>query len=199
MRNLTKVIGSIVLGFLCVIVLSGPSAYAGSLWNDSGSAASMYSDRKARIVGDTVTIIISEKSSANRVGKANNNKSTSTKMDAGVGIFSGLAEANASNSDEFTASGSIVNSNTVSARMTAQVLEVKPNGNLVISGSQSIKQNGEEQKITVSGIIRIEDITADNTILSSAIGDAKIQIDGKGPISNKQRQGIISQIFNFLF
>jgi len=199
MSNLTKVYLSTVLGFLCLIMMSMPSTLAMSLWSDAGSTVTMYSDRKAHAVGDTITIIISESSSANRAGTAANSKTSTTAMNAGVGIFSGLTNASAGNSDKFAANGSIVNTNSVSARMTAQVIEVKPNGNLIITGTQSIKQNGEEQKITVSGIVRTEDITTDNTVQSSSIGDAVIKVDGKGPLANKQRQGIISQLFNFLF
>lgn len=199
MSNLTKVFFCGVLGFLCVLLLATPQASAMSLWSDGASAVNMYGDRKAHAVGDTITVIINENSSANRVGKAANAKTSNTSMNAGTGIFHGIASASAENSDSFTADGSIKNTNTVTARMTAQVLEVKANGSLVISGTQSIKQNGEEQKITVSGIVRAEDITTDNTVLSSSIGDAKIVVDGNGPIANKQRQGIISQVLNFLF
>lgn len=200
MSNLTKILFALVLGFLCFLLPGMSSASAMSLWSDvPGSNINMYSDRKARAVGDTLTIIISESSSANRVGKAANNKTTSTSMNAGTGIFHGIASASAANTDSFSADGSVKNTNTVTARMTAQVIEVKENGSLVISGTQSIKQNNEEQKITVSGIVRPEDITTDNTVLSSSIGDAKIKVDGNGPISNKQRQGIVSQLLNFLF
>ena len=189
----------LVLGFLCLVLPIMPTVSAASLWSDEGSTINMYADRKAHVVGDTLTIIINENSSANRAGKADNSKSSTIGMNAGVGIFSVLTKASAGSSDAFKANGSIANTNNVHARMTAQVLEVKTNGNLIISGTQSIKQNGEELKITVSGIVRTEDITSDNTVLSSSIGDAKIRVDGSGPIAGKQRQGILSQIFNFLF
>ncbi len=199
MSNLTKIFVCVMLGFLCLVVPAIPSASAMSLWSDAGTTVNMYSDRKARFVGDTITVIINESSSANRVGNASNSKTSSTSMSAGTGIFHGIASASADNDDSFSAKGSIKNTNTVNARMTAQVIEVKENGSLVISGTQSIKQNGEEQKITISGIVRTEDITTDNTVLSSSIGDAKIKVDGSGPIANKQRQGIVSQLLNFLF
>lgn len=199
MFNLTKVSSSLMLGFLCLVFLATSSVSAMSLWSDTGASSSLYSDIKARAIGDTLTIIISENSSANRAGNATNSKSTSLNMNAGTGIFHGIASATAGNSDSFQAKGSIANTNNVTARMTAQVLEVKPNGDLVISGTQSIKQNGEEQKITISGIARQVDISPDNTILSTYIGNAQIKIDGNGPIAKKQRQGIISQLLNFLF
>ena len=199
MLRSAKVVFSLVLGFLCLLLSQMPSASAMSLWSDAEASTSMYSDRKARAVGDTITIIISENSSANRVGKTDNSKSSAVNMNAGVGIFHGLSVASAGSSDSFQAKGSIANTNNVNARITAQVLAVKPNGNLMISGTQIIKQNGEEQKITVSGIVRVEDITTNNTVQSSFIGDAVIKVDGKGPIARKQRQGILSQVFNFLF
>lgn len=199
MFNLTKFSTCLLLGFLCLVFSATSSVSAMSLWSDTGASSSLYSDYRARAVGDTLTIIISESSSANRVGNAANSKTTSLNMNAGTGIFHGIASATAGNSDSFQAKGSIANTNNVTARMTAQVLEVKPNGDLIISGTQSIKQNGEEQKITISGIVRQADITADNTILSSYIGNAQIKIDGNGPIARKQRQGIVSQLLNFLF
>lgn len=188
-----------LLGFLCFGLVTVAPASAMSLWSDSGTGTNLYGDYKARAVGDTLTIIISETSSANRAGNAANSKSSSLNMNAGTGIFHGIASATAGNSDSFQAKGSIANSNTVTARISAQVIDVKPNGDLVISGTQSIKQNGEEQKITVSGIVRPVDILPDNTILSSCIGNAQIRIDGSGPISAKQRQGIVTQLLNFLF
>lgn len=209
MLSRAKIIFSLVLGFWCLLLTVLPSASAMSLWSDTGATANLYNDHRAHNVGDFLTIIINENSSASRDGKANNSKSTSADMNVEFGIFGRItralgiaspsATASSNNSDDFQAKGSIANSNSVKARMTAQVIEVKPNGNLVISGTQSIKQNGEEQKITVSGVVRTDDVTPDNTVLSSFIGDAKIQIDGKGPIANKQRQGIITQLLNIFF
>lgn len=194
--SLTKKIAYLMmLGFLFVILPTN-GVQAGSLWSDNSS---LYSDHKARAVGDIITIIINETSSATRAGKASNSKSSSTDMSAGTGIFSWIASANAANKDSFSAQGSIANTNNVSAKMTAQIIEVQPNGNFIISGTQSIKQNGEEQKITVVGTVRPDDIAADNTILSTYVANAQIRVDGHGPIAGKQRQGILSQIFNFLF
>ena len=80
-----------------------------------------------------------------------------------------------------------------------QVTEVKPNGNLVVSGTQSIKQNADLHTITITGVVRPDDIAADNTVLSSYVANAEMKFDGKGPINAKQRQGILTQIFNILF
>jgi len=198
MNSLTKLAYSVALG-LMLALLPVSSLQAASLWVDSGSATSLFADHKARAVGDIITIIVSESSSASRTGSASNSKSASAKADAGVGIFDFLTQASAGTSDSFKAQGAISNTNKVSAQITVQVVEVKPNGNMVVSGTQTIKQNGEEQRITITGVVRSDDVTPNNTVLSSYVADAQIKIDGKGPISAKQRQGILTQIFNFLF
>lgn len=180
---------------LALLVPLQPQAEATSLWSDN----SLFGDRKARAVGDSLTIVISESSTASRTGNAANSKSASAQMNAGTGIFKWIDDAQVSSSDSFKNEGKITNTNTVSGRITVQVTAVKPNGNLLVSGTQSIKQNGEEQKITITGEVRPEDISADNAVLSSNVANAQLKIDGKGPIASKQRQGILTQIFNFLF
>lgn len=195
-----RLTGLLLAALLMISFPLADSVQADSLWSDSGSSyPSLFADHKAHAVGDIITILINETSSATRAGTASNSKSTSTSMDAGTGIFHGIASASAANKDSFSAKGSIANTNAVTGTMTAVVTEVKPNGNMVISGTQMIKQNGEEQKITVVGTVRSEDVTASNTIYSSYIANAQIFVDGKGPIAGKQRQGIISQLLNFLF
>lgn len=191
---------------VCFFLVSVRPVAAESLWNESSPAANMYSDRKARNIGDIVTIRISESSSATRTGKNSNTKSASANMEASTGLFSQLfrffkfdTEASAKNTDSYSANGSLSNTNTVKATMTAQVVEVKPNGNLVISGKQTVAQGGEEQKITVEGVVRTEDIAEDNSVYSYNIANAQIHIDGKGPIAAKQKQGIITQLLNFFF
>lgn len=173
-----------------------PLAAAESLWSDS---AGLYSEFKARSVGDVLTIIISETSTAARTGAASNSKDASYNIGAGTGLSTFLNAQLGSGSDNFSAQGSVTNTNKVSGRITVQVTEVKPNGNLLVSGVQTIKQNKEEQKITVTGEVRPQDITTSNTVLSSYVANARIQVDGKGPIANKQQQGILTQIWNILF
>ncbi|MDR7866196.1 MAG: flagellar basal body L-ring protein FlgH [Sporomusaceae bacterium] len=186
---------SMVLALALLVPLQH-QAEATSLWAEQ---TSLFGDRKARAVGDSLTIVISESSTASRSGTANNSKSASNSMAAGTGVFKWLAAAEASGKDSFKADGKITNTNAVTGRITVQVTGVKPNGNLLVSGTQSINQNGEEQKITITGEVRPEDISADNAVLSSNVANAQLKIDGKGPIANKQRQGILTQIFNLLF
>ena len=196
MRNWMRAACCLIM--LSLLLISTP-VWAQSLWSDNSPAANLFTDRKARAVGDTVTILINENSSAVRSGAANNAKSANVDMKAGTGIFGWIAAANAETSDKFDAKGTLTNTNKVNAKLTTTVTEVKPNGSMVITGTQTIKQNNEEQKITITGIVRPDDIAADNTVLSTYVADAQIKIDGKGPVANKQRQGILSKILNILF
>lgn len=184
----------------CFTIFISVTAVAGaqSLWSDD-STQSIFADRKAHAIGDSLTIIISESSKASRSKNANNSKSASNTLNAGTGIFDFLASASASGSDSFKASGAINDTNSVSGRITVQVIEVKPNGNMVVAGTQMIRQNKDEHKITITGMVRSDDIKSDNTVLSYQVSDAELKFDGKGPLNSKQREGILTQIFNIIF
>lgn len=187
---------------LCAALLFGAAApaVAQSLWSDGVSGESMlFADRKARNVGDILTIVISETATASMTKASNNSKSGSTNLNAGLGIFNFLAAASAGASDSFKANGSTTNTNRATGRVTVTVTDVLPNGNMVVEGTQSIWQNNNEHKITLRGVVRRDDVSYANTVPSTQVADATIHFDGKGPINAKQRQGILTQIFNFLF
>jgi len=184
---------------VCMAVATPMRVHADSLWADTASTAVIFGDQRARAVGDILTIVVNESSSAVRTGSSDNSKSASGSSDKGTGLLSFVPEASVSQSDSFTTSGTVNNTNTVKARLTVKVIEVKPNGNLVISGTQNIRQNGEEQRIVVSGQVRPSDIRVDNSVLSSSVADAKILVTGSGPLVNKQRQGILTQVWNWIF
>lgn len=187
----------ILIGLLVAVM---PTVTATSLWSDSGSAAVMFADRKARNIGDTITIIIEEETSAENSAGTNTKKDSSLNMGAGTGfLLKGIAGASNGYGDKYSSSGSTTRSNSLTAKITAQVVEVKPNGNLVVSGKQTIKVNGEDQKISVTGTVRPEDISPDNTVLSTALADSNVKVDGKGVIASKQKPGILHRLFGWLF
>ena len=194
MKKLLMII--FVAAFL-IPTLMFSTAEAKSLWRDGGW--NIYSDRKAHGVGDILTIIINESTTQTASKSRSNSKSGNVNLNAGTGIFHFLAAASASGSDSFSAEGSATDTNQYLGQVTVTVVEILPNGNFLIEGNQSIWQNRDEHKITLRGIIRPDDITTNNTILSSRVADATLKFDGKGPLNAKQRQGILTQIFNILF
>ncbi|HWR29414.1 MAG TPA: flagellar basal body L-ring protein FlgH, partial [Negativicutes bacterium] len=196
-RRCLAVIVTFIIGFVAVLPIT--NVHADSLWSDSAATSVLFGDQRARAVGDILTIVVNESSTAARTGSSSNTKAAAGTTTQGTGLLGFLPESSLGQDDSFSSKGSINNTNTVKARLTVQVIEIKPNGNLVISGTQNIKQNGEEQRIVISGQVRPSDIKADNSVLSSNIADAKITVTGNGPIASKQKQGILTQIWNWLF
>lgn len=186
---------------LCALTLGAPAiTEAQSLWmNESGGYVDLFADRKARNVGDLLTIVISESTKTSTTKASTNSKSGNQNLNAGVGIFDFLKAASISGSDSFKANGTATDSNSVTGRVTVVVTEVQPNGNMLVEGTQSIWQGKNEHKITLTGVVRRDDVSANNTVPSTQVGNATLRFDGKGPLNAKQRQGILTQIFNILF
>lgn len=175
------------------------NANPGSLW--TSDARDYLRDRVARREGDLITIIISETSSSSFQAATNATKNDDTNIAKGLGPILGNLIANWGIGAKSTVDGkgSTSNSGSMSARMTAVVKKVLPNGTLLIEGTRAITSNKETQVFTLSGIVRQDDVRADNTILSESIADAQIKSDSKGMISDRQRRGILTRILDWLF
>ena len=183
---------------IAAFVFGGGAVEAKSLWVDN-NAVSLYADKKARNIGDILTIVINESTTQTAVKARTNSKSGSISVGSGTGIFDFIKAFSASGGDNFQADGSATDTSRFNGQITVTVVEVLPNDNMIVEGTQSIWQNRDEHKITLRGIIRRDDVTMNNTVPSSKVADASIRFDGKGPLNAKQRQGILTQLFNFLF
>lgn len=193
-----------VAGISVMVLATAFPVSAKSLWsNGDGHTENLYfSDNKARNVGDILTIIISETATTSATRSSSNSKSGNVNMQAGIGVFdflNSIFPASISGSDNFKADGSSASTNRANGRVSVTVVEVEPNGNMIVEGTQSIWQNKNEHKITLRGVVRRDDVTYANTVSSAQVADATIRFDGKGPLNSKQRQGILTQIFNILF
>lgn len=209
MANRNFLTSLIFLILFIAVLVSAPLANADSLFD--ARRVSMFQDNRAKSVGDILTIIIVENTSATNKGSSKFDKKIS--MDGGVRVegvfdylfpdffqpFEPLKSLEVDPSEKFDGSGETTSDNNFSTRMTATVIEVLPNGNLVVEGSRSIKVNEEDQELVLRGVIRPIDVTPANTILSSCIADAEIFYKGKGPIGRRNKPGILSQIFNWVF
>jgi len=158
-------------------------------------------DRVARNEGDLLTIIISESSVATYSANTSTSKNDSTDITEGLGpILKNLIPnwaigAKSSNSG----SGTTGQSSKLTAKMSAIVTGVHQNGTLLIEGARSVIVNKETQLFKITGVIRREDIRPDNTVMSEAIADAQIKLDGKGAINDRQRRGLITRLLDWLF
>jgi flagellar L-ring protein FlgH len=190
---------------LSVSILPELSGQAQSLWHDS-SGRSMFSDKRATQVGDLITILVQENTTATKGNKTSTSKKTS--MDAAITAFlyssaaSGLLtkggtlpalKYNSANS--FDGGGTINNSEQIVAQVTVRVIDVLPNRNMLVEGTRETSFGGEKQNIVLHGVVRPDDVSANNTVFSYNVADAKIQIITKGAITDSQRKGWFTKIW----
>lgn len=183
-----------------------------SLWRET-TYRDLFKDLRAYQVGDLVTVNIVETSKASK--KADTKTARQSSINAGIsnalgwegkiskiGVpaeFNNEAMFKASMKNDFSGSGETSRDETMTASITARVMEVTPNGNLFIKGTRHVKVNNENQIITLTGMIRPVDISPNNTVLSSYIADARIAYSGKGPVSDKQRPGWLLRAIDFVW
>jgi flagellar L-ring protein FlgH len=165
-------------------------------------APSLFSDRTARAIGDIITVEIVENSSASASAVTNTKAEYGAELGAsGSGglDFIPLLSGTGSSKSEHKGNGRTSRSGSLSATLTAKVVEVYPNGNMKIEGEKSVIINGEKQLTILTGIVRPEDITPRNTVSSDLIADAEITFKGKGVLANSERPGFFARIFDWLF
>ncbi|MHB0912630.1 MAG: flagellar basal body L-ring protein FlgH [Armatimonadota bacterium] len=183
---------------MAIIILVAAAACADSLWTPTSTA--MFSEKKACRVGDIVTILIEEAASSSQDASTEFSKDVTHENGIGPGpLAQFLPDLQFDSSQSGGAKGSTSRTAQLSAKLTATVTSVLPNGNLVLEGTRSVKTNSENQEIKLSGTVRQEDVTQDNTVLSTYLADAKIECMGKGPIGDRQKEGIISKLLKLLF
>ena len=181
-----------------------PSYASGSLWQASSSG--LAEDLKARRPGDIITVVISEQASASKQASTDTKRTSS--ISAGIPKLMGLEKTpiknwmdlanllSASFDSKYDGSGSTSRQETLQATMSAKVVDVTPNGNLMIEGRRNVKVNNEEQIIVLTGTVRSRDVTSENTVSSALIADARINYSGKGVISDRQKPGWLMNVFD---
>jgi flagellar L-ring protein precursor FlgH len=174
-------------------------AFADTLW--PGQEDSLYKDKKAFKIGDVLTVIVQEAASASHQANTQAKKSSSAGVSWGSSRSASypLTDFGLTGKEDMTGGGKSVRSGALNGRITLRVKEVLPNGNLVINGTRNITVNDEKQVLEITGIVRPEDVTADNTVLSSLVADAQIKYTGKGEVSEKARMGFFSRLISMFW
>jgi flagellar L-ring protein precursor FlgH len=163
---------------------------------------SLFSDQKANRIGDGVTILVVESSSASNDSRTSTSRQSDISMNSsGKNAGTTLLDVGASigTGNAFTGEGASATNGSVRAKISARVDSMFINGNLWISGSRTISVNGEEQLIKITGLVRPSDIQADNSVFSYNISDAVIVFQGKGLTNDNQQPGWITRFFHWIF
>lgn len=165
-------------------------------------------DRRARATNDLVTIRVVE--SIEGAGSADSALEKNGSASAGVGGLFGLTKklpsvvdptalANTSSDSKFKGSGATSRSGTLSATITARVLEVLPNGDLVLEGAREIEINGDRQMVVLTGVARPRDVSDQNIVLSPSIGQLRIRYFGRGLMKDNLKPGWLIRVLNKVF
>jgi flagellar L-ring protein precursor FlgH len=176
-----------------------------SLWQPG--AQSFFHDPRATKVGDVITVNVSVADTAKLQNSTSRSRTNSD--DANLTNFFGLEKALPGSMDPSSlvkmgsdnsnvGTGAIQRSESINMTLAALVAQVLPNGNLVIDGHQQVRVNNELRDMRLSGIVRREDITQDNTVNLSQIAEARVIYGGRGTVSDVQQPRYGSQLFDIL-
>jgi flagellar L-ring protein precursor FlgH len=177
-------------------------APAQSLWRDDASK-SMVADKRATGVGDIITIVVSENTTTTKNNETATERSSSLTSAITSFLFPGFLQKAGSmpsiaySSDhKHDGKGAINNSESIIAHVAVQVVDVLPNGNLVIEGRRETEFGGEKQTIVLHGTVRSDDVAADNTVLSYNVAGATVQITGKGTVTDSTNKGWFNRVWD---
>ena len=183
----------------------------GSLWTAESDMNNLFTTHKNFNVGDIITIKIYDVASASNQADTQTGKESKTSLSVSAFMnFMNYIAAQYPNIDkenlikqaykhEFKGSGKTSRKGVLTATVTATIREVLPSGNYFIEGHKVILVNKEEQHFYISGVIRGKDISDDNVVNSDRIADAQIEFTGRGSISEKQSEGWLSRVLDFVW
>jgi flagellar L-ring protein precursor FlgH len=186
------------------------AARADSLWNTAGGdPRSLVADHKACRAGDIVTVVVQESAAAQSTQNKESTRASTLNDTVSQFLFSpassGLLSHNGAapsiqvaGKSDYTGGGQVSNSQTVTATAAVMVTDVLPNGNLVIEGVRFVSFSGEKQYVVLHGLIRADDISSQNTVLSSNIAEARVEFVDTGALSDAQKLGWFSKLYETL-
>jgi flagellar L-ring protein precursor FlgH len=195
---------------ILLLPLAAGAVRADSLWTSTGvEGQSIYADHKAARAGDIVTVIVQESVAAQSTQNKESTRQSTLNDSVGQFIFppavSGLGthggqlpSIQASGKSDYTGGGQISNSQSATSTAAVLVTDVLPNGNLVIEGVRLVTFSGETQYVVLHGIIRPDDITSSDTVLSSSIAEAKVEFISQGALTDAEKLGWFSKLYEML-
>jgi flagellar L-ring protein precursor FlgH len=200
---------ALVAPALAWLALAGPLC-AASLWKDGGAGErSMFADRKAARTGDILTILVSESAAATNSQSKRSTRESSLEdaverfifaaAKSGLGTHNGdLPATSIAGKANYSGGGDVSSNQSLTARAAVLVTDVLPNGVLVIEGVRVLTFSGETQYVVLHGLVRPDDISPANSVLSSNIAEARIEFVAEGNLTDAQKRGWIAKLYEKL-
>jgi flagellar L-ring protein precursor FlgH len=179
---------------------SAPPPQANGAIFQVGAHRGLFEDRKARHLGDILTVQIEEKLSAKQSSTSTLDRKGSVEASLTALPFTsrhalGKVGVNGSSGNAFEGKGATGSDNTFAGTITVTVVEVLPNGNLVVAGEKQVGINQNIESLKFAGVVSPVSIQAGNVVSSTQVADAKMQVRGKGDIDRAQTTGWLSRFF----
>ena len=195
---------ALALWSLCLVFFVAACAQGGSIWaKKDKNSRKPYADDTARNIGDVLTIKVTEASKVDNKAKRDLQKDTdkSSTFDGKVGGFADLGEfgLSASSKNNLKSKADFKDERSFVDSITVTVMDIQPNGNLVVMGSRNRNIGGDIQTIEVSGIVRPSDISFDNTVRSEQVADFRIISKNGGVSEPYTRPGWLGRIFDIIW
>lgn len=179
-----------------MVGLTALPASGESLYNEA-TYQPLIRDHRARSVGQLLTVLIYESASSTTSADSDTNKSLDVGINAGYDDT--YHDATLGIGNDSGGGGTINRTGRLVASVSVTIESILDSGEMVVKGEQSIEFNNENQFIHVEGRVRPEDISADNTVLSTRLADARIRYVGEGLLGRSQEPGLLSKFFNWVF
>jgi flagellar L-ring protein FlgH len=171
------------------------SLHADNIWDRRDPRyANLFQDNKARNIGDILTVVINETTAANEREARAQDKSNSA--NGTINAFGGASESNGSFRRRFNGSAQLTTDRRFQDRLAVTVVDVMPNGNLVVEGFRSRVVAGEERVLKITGVVRAQDIGAGNAVQSTSLANARVSYLGRGPMSRSVNQNFLGRVMN---
>jgi flagellar L-ring protein precursor FlgH len=180
---------------LAGLMLASPLVQAQSLIEPERYRA-LAADHRAYRVGDVITVFVAEATRARSQAATD----ASSRLELNAGLRTPTTDYNADLGIGGSNSGGAQTTRVGELRtqISVQVVAVDPDGGLRIEGWQNLTVNGENQRIRLKGLVRPQDVSAQNTVWSNRIANAELELDGVGIVSESQRQSVIYRLFKWL-
>lgn len=188
-----------------------PQDNPGSLFS-AGGAEYLYDDNRATRVGDIVMVVVSETTSAKNKATTTATREGTTDISASAMPGAGLggivtrplgltagAQFNTTNKNDFTGSGETKRDSYFTTTVATRIVRMLPGRVMQVEGARQIRVNDENQILVVRGLVRQRDIASDNTVPSSNLAQAQIEVYGEGIVADKQKPGWLARILDNLW